>query len=376
MSREGALWIGGLESYMDDAFLQTALSKMGENQLVSIKVMKNKFTGEPASYGFINFNSDHHALMAMHRLNGKVIPDSTPPVRFKLNHQSTRLMAGERDCSIWVGDLTPDVDDLQLYKFFADRFNTVRTAKVVLDNNGFSKGYGFIRFGDEKEQQTALASMMGVSGLGAKPIRVSIAVAKSKDRGIASSIEPSTASAIASMVTGGNQAAAAAAAQAAAAANPGSAAAAQDYNSQYWQYYQNWSQYAAWSQYSQQYPEYAGQYQGQGGQPGAPPPPQPPPPDDGGQKAPNSAKSAKHVAIEDGYYGGYGIDEASLLEGDEFELVEHSAPMDVDLANKKYLARTEEFWDTLHNTGWWQYEEPEVQTKKSSKKQAINGEKK
>ena len=38
-------------------------------------------------------------------------------------------MPGERDCSIWVGDLTPDVDDLQLYKFFADRFNTVRTAK-------------------------------------------------------------------------------------------------------------------------------------------------------------------------------------------------------------------------------------------------------
>ena len=73
---------------------------------------------------------------------------------------------------------------------------------------------------------------------------------KSKDRGIASSIEPSTASAIASMVTGGNQAAAAAAAAAAAEANPASA----DYNSQYWQYYQNWSQYAAWSQYSQQYP--------------------------------------------------------------------------------------------------------------------------
>ena len=51
-----------------------------------------------------------------------------------MNHQSTRLMAGERDCSIWVGDLTPDVDDLQLYKFFADRFNTVRTAKGNLTN--------------------------------------------------------------------------------------------------------------------------------------------------------------------------------------------------------------------------------------------------
>jgi len=130
MSREGALWIGGLESYMDEAFIQAALAKMGENMVVSIKVMKNKFTGEPASYGFINFNSDHHALIAMHRLNGKVIPTSNPPVRFKLNHQSTRLMPGERDYSIWVGDLTPEVDDLELFKFFAARFNTVRTAKA------------------------------------------------------------------------------------------------------------------------------------------------------------------------------------------------------------------------------------------------------
>jgi hypothetical protein len=32
-------------------------------------------------------------------------------------------------------------------------------------------------------------------------------------------------------------------------------------------------------------------------------------------------KSAKNVAIEDGYIGGYGIDQASLLEGDDFELV-------------------------------------------------------
>ena len=53
------------------------------------------------------------------------------PIRFKLNHQSTRLVPGEKDCSIWVGDLTPDVDDLGLYKFFAQRFNTCRTAKGI-----------------------------------------------------------------------------------------------------------------------------------------------------------------------------------------------------------------------------------------------------
>ena len=43
---------------------------------------------------------------------------------------------------------------------------------VVLDGTGFSKGYGFIRFGNEQEQQTSLISMMGIAGLGGKPIKV------------------------------------------------------------------------------------------------------------------------------------------------------------------------------------------------------------
>ena len=66
----------------------------------------------------------------MHKLGGKVIPNSNPPVRFKLNHNSTRLAPGEPDTSIWVGDLTPDVDDFALYQFFSQRYQTVRCAKV------------------------------------------------------------------------------------------------------------------------------------------------------------------------------------------------------------------------------------------------------
>lgn len=59
------------------------------------------------------------------------------PVRFKLNHNSTRLMPGEKDHSIWVGDLTPDVDDLMLYKFFSARFHSVRSAKGEGGNDRF-----------------------------------------------------------------------------------------------------------------------------------------------------------------------------------------------------------------------------------------------
>jgi hypothetical protein len=38
-------------------------------------------------------------------------------------------MPGEKDHSIWVGDLTPEVDDFQFYKFFSARFQSVKSAK-------------------------------------------------------------------------------------------------------------------------------------------------------------------------------------------------------------------------------------------------------
>jgi RNA recognition motif-containing protein len=41
-----------------------------------------------------------------------------------------------------------------------------------VDGTGTSKGYGFVRFGNEQEQQTALATMVNAVGLGGKPIKV------------------------------------------------------------------------------------------------------------------------------------------------------------------------------------------------------------
>ena len=129
------IFILQLESYMDDAFLQTALSKMGENQLVSIKVMKNKFTGEPASYGFINFNSDHHALMAMHRLNGKVIPDSTPVsylkkvmIGFSFSEYARTSEVNGRNSSKWTRSL------VVLAKIFKIMKNSRQSFLKILSN--------------------------------------------------------------------------------------------------------------------------------------------------------------------------------------------------------------------------------------------------
>jgi len=179
--RDGQLWIGGLKEYMDEDFIKTALRVMGEAPPLSVKVMTIKFSDETAGYGFINFANDQAAVTVMHKLNGKMMPNTNPPVRWRLNHSSNRLLPGEKNFSVWVGDLTPEVDDLQLYQFFSKRFQYLISAKVILDERGLSRGYGFIRFNNEVEQQTAMTSMNGMSGLGGKPIKVSVAVNKIKD---------------------------------------------------------------------------------------------------------------------------------------------------------------------------------------------------
>jgi RNA recognition motif-containing protein len=81
--KDGVLLLGGLAAYMTEKFLADAFRSLGEDDVVSIEIVKNKFTGEPAGYCFIYFDTDASALIAMHKLNGKIIPNSQPPVRFQ-----------------------------------------------------------------------------------------------------------------------------------------------------------------------------------------------------------------------------------------------------------------------------------------------------
>jgi RNA-binding proteins (RRM domain) len=62
---------------MTESFVMAAFQKMGEPPQ-NVKVMRNKYTGEPAGYCFVHFATDEAALNAMHKLSGKVIPNTNP----------------------------------------------------------------------------------------------------------------------------------------------------------------------------------------------------------------------------------------------------------------------------------------------------------
>ena len=155
-----------------------------------------------AGYCFIDFQSPAAAAKALN-LNGSNIPNTGRT--FKLNWASGGGLAERRyviysvfdtsilifssrdergpEYSIFVGDLGPEVNEFSLVALFQNRFPSCKSAKIMTDPiSGMSRGYGFVRFSDESDQQRALTEMQGVYCAN-RPMRISTATPKNRSGG-------------------------------------------------------------------------------------------------------------------------------------------------------------------------------------------------
>ncbi|XAR72884.1 hypothetical protein NMG60_11019671 [Bertholletia excelsa] len=172
------IWVGDLQQWMDEAYLNSCFTNTGE--VSSVKVIRNKQTGQIERYGFVEFLSHAAAEKALQTLNGTIMPNTEQNFRLNWAAFSTGNKRGESgfNLSIFVGDLASDVTDLVLHETFASRYPSVKGAKVVIDSNtGRSKGYGFVRFGDENERSRAVTEMNGIY-CSTRPMRIGVATPK------------------------------------------------------------------------------------------------------------------------------------------------------------------------------------------------------
>ncbi|KZT70338.1 hypothetical protein DAEQUDRAFT_764783 [Daedalea quercina L-15889] len=217
------LWWGELEPWMDEEYAKQVCTIMGWDP-VGIKVPRpapDPITGQQANnpgYCFLTFPSQTHAASVLSQISNNsgnpiVMPNSSKP--FSLNWassvpsasvpptmpgQTITLPSGQnpqypKEYSIFVGDLAPEVSNSDLVAVFRnpvlglrnDReprfirpFLSCKSAKIMLDPvTGVSRGYGFVRFTDEADQQRALIEMHGLYCL-SRPMRISPATAKFK----------------------------------------------------------------------------------------------------------------------------------------------------------------------------------------------------
>ncbi|KAF3435372.1 hypothetical protein FNV43_RR22461 [Rhamnella rubrinervis] len=172
------IWVGDLHHWMDENYLHGCFAHTG--QVFSVKVIRNKQTGQSEGYGFVEFYSRATAEKVLQSYNCSVMPNTEQV--FRLNWAT--FSAGDKrsdagsDLSIFVGDLAADVTDATLQETFATKYSSVKAAKVVIDSNtGRSKGYGFVRFGDENERSRAMTEMNGAY-CSSRPMRLGVATPK------------------------------------------------------------------------------------------------------------------------------------------------------------------------------------------------------
>ncbi|VUC28920.1 unnamed protein product [Clonostachys rosea] len=180
-SPKTTLWMGELEPWMDENFIKGVfLSSAAES--VNVKVIRDKNSGN-AGYCFVEFPTPDSANKAL-ALNGTPVPNSSR--QFKLNWASGGGLVDRREdrgpeYSIFVGDLGPEVNEYVLVSLFQARFPSCKSAKIMTDAmSGQSRGYGFVRFSDENDQQRALVEMQGVY-CGNRPMRISTATPKNRN---------------------------------------------------------------------------------------------------------------------------------------------------------------------------------------------------
>ncbi|XP_052165227.1 RNA-binding protein L-like isoform X1 [Oryza glaberrima] len=169
------LWIGDLQYWMDENYISACFAPTGELQ--SVKLIRDKQTGQLQGYGFIEFTSRAGAERVLQTYNGAMMPNVEQT--YRLNWAS----AGEKrddtpDYTIFVGDLAADVTDYILQETFRVHYPSVKGAKVVTDKMTMrSKGYGFVKFGDPSEQARAMTEMNGMV-CSSRPMRIGPAANK------------------------------------------------------------------------------------------------------------------------------------------------------------------------------------------------------
>ncbi|SCV00391.1 LAME_0G09406g1_1 [Lachancea meyersii CBS 8951] len=156
---------------------------------VTSAVLETDSEGKLRGFGFVNFEDHTAALQAVEQLNdtdfrgqklyvGRAQKKYERLQELKKQYESSRLekLAKYQGVNLFVKNLDDSVDDEKLQEEFAP-FGTITSVKVMRDDAGASKGFGFVCFSAPEEATKAITekNQQIVAG---KPLYVAIAQRK------------------------------------------------------------------------------------------------------------------------------------------------------------------------------------------------------
>ena len=151
---EETLWMGDIEHWMDESFIMKSFIEFGFKPQ-SINIIIDKRIDKNRNFCFVKFSNVQEANNALFKLNGKKIPKTNNYFKLNLTKKSSK-----NKNIIYVGNLSNNISDNELYDFFKSRYPSVISASIISDD-GISRGYGFVHFTDEEEYKNCLKEMNG-----------------------------------------------------------------------------------------------------------------------------------------------------------------------------------------------------------------------
>ncbi|XP_059128837.1 polyadenylate-binding protein 1-like [Peromyscus eremicus] len=155
----GNIFVKNLDRSIDSKVLYDTFSAFGN--ILSCKVVCDENGSK--GYGFVHFETQEEAERAIEKMNGMFLNDRKVFVgRFKSRRdRQAELGARAREfTNVYIKNLGEDMDDERLQGLFG-KFGPALSVKVMTDESGKSKGFGFVSFERHEDARKAVDEMNG-----------------------------------------------------------------------------------------------------------------------------------------------------------------------------------------------------------------------
>lgn len=157
---KASLYVGDIHPDVTEALLFEIFNAVGP--VASIRVCRDAMTRRSLGYAYVNFHNLADAERALDTMNYTTI--KTVPCRIMWSQRDPTLRRSGVG-NIFVKNLSTEVDNKALYDTFS-LFGNILSCKVVNDNSGDSKGYGYVHYETAEAAHEAIDKINGMMILG------------------------------------------------------------------------------------------------------------------------------------------------------------------------------------------------------------------
>ncbi|CDS07593.1 hypothetical protein LRAMOSA01542 [Lichtheimia ramosa] len=156
----GNVFIKNLDPTIDNKALHDTFSAFGN--ILSCKIALDE-TGQSKGYGFVHYDTEEAATTAIQKVNGMLLNDRKVYVGHHISRKERQAKIDEMKAhftNIYVKNLNPDVTDEDLRTLFGN-YGTITSAAVAKDDQGVSRGFGFVNFEKHDDAHQAVQELNG-----------------------------------------------------------------------------------------------------------------------------------------------------------------------------------------------------------------------